>query len=149
MIERAFRTIALAAVLLAPLGAHAAPAQMTRIPALFQNGEVYLKVSVNNAAPVWMMFDLAAPGSTLYAAHAARVTVRAGAIAGPVTFHPSTGSAPCAPDGSVVAGRLGSDWLGDRVAEIRPREREVWLSAPVDPSPAPAERAVADASLAR
>jgi len=144
MIERAFRTFAFAA-LLAPVAAQAAP--MTRVPALFQNGQVYLKVSLGKAAPVWMAFDLNAPVSTLYAAHAMRATVQAGVIAQPVTFRPSATRAPCAPDGSTIAGRLGSDWLGDRVAEIRTREHEVWLSAPIDPPPAPIERSVAAASL--
>ena len=54
---------------------------MTRVPALFQNGQVYLKVSLGKAAPVWMAFDLNAPVSTLYAAHAMRATVQAGVIA--------------------------------------------------------------------
>jgi hypothetical protein len=100
---------------------------------MFQDGQVYLKVSLNNAAPVWMAFDISATGSTLYAAYTARATVRAGAIAESVTFRPSAAAAPCTPDGSVVAGRLGSDWLGDRVAEVRTREHEVWLSGPIDP----------------
>ncbi len=147
MIERAFRAFALVAALLAPVAAQAAPTQMTRIPAQFQNGQVYLKVSLNNAAPVWMAFDLNSPGSTLYAAHPARATVRTGTIAELVTFRPSAADAPCAPDGSTVSGRLGSDWLGDRVAEVRTREHEVWLSAPVDPPPAPIERPIVAASL--
>ena len=133
MVERVFRAIALAAAILAPVSLQAAPAQMTRIPAMFQNGQVYLKVSVNNAAPVWMAFDVNAPGSTLYAAHASSATVRAGAVAETVTFRASGSAAPCAPDGGIVAGRLGSDWLGDRVAQVRTREHEVWLSAPVEP----------------
>ena len=95
-----------------------------------------------------MAFDINAPGSTLYAGHATRATVRAGAgaVAEAVAFRPSSASAPCAPDGSVVAGRLGSDWLGDRAAEINAREHEVWLSAPIEPLPAPIERPLVTAS---
>lgn len=119
---------------------------MTRVPAVFQNGQVYLKVSLNNAAPVWMTFDMNAPASTLYAARAAHATVRAGAVIEPVTFQPAAATALCAPDGSTVAGRLGSDWLGDRVAEIRTREHEVWLSAPVEPLPVRTERPLVTAS---
>jgi len=155
MIERAFCVFAIATALLVPvaaqaaptqIAAHAAPAQMTRVPAQFRDGQVYLKVSLNNAAPVWMAFATDAPGSTLYAAHPARATVHAGAISETVTFRSSAAAAPRAPDGSTVAGRLGSDWLGDRVAEVRAREHEVWLSAPIDPPPAAIERPVITAS---
>jgi hypothetical protein len=146
MVERAFRIFVFTAALLAPV---AAQAQMTHVPAAFQNGQVYLKVSLNNAAPVWMAFDMNAPGSVLYAARATHATVRTGTIAAPVSFLASTVAAPCAPDGSIVAGRLGSDWLGDRVAEIRTREHEVWLSAPLDPPPAPIESPAVAASLTR
>src|SRR5690349_5017402 len=58
MIERAFRILAFTAALLLPIAAQGAPAQMTRVPALFQNGQVYLRVSLNNAAPIWMAFDV-------------------------------------------------------------------------------------------
>lgn len=142
MVIRVFRALALAVALLAPAAAAAAPAQMTRVPARFHDGQIYLQVSLDGAAPVWMAFDIDATGSTLYAAHAPRAVVRAGSIAEPVTFHPSTAAAPCAPDGSTVAGRLGSDWLGDRVAEIRTRTHEVWLSEPVTPSPPARERPI-------
>jgi hypothetical protein len=134
MVERVFRALALAVALLAPAVAVAAPAQMTRVPALFHDGQIYLRVSLDAAAPVWMAFDIDATGSTLYAAHAPRAMVRAGSVAGAVVFHPSAATAPCAPDGSVVAGRLGSDWLGDRVAEIRTSTHEVWLSEPITPA---------------
>lgn len=131
MVDRAFRALVFAAALLAPVTVHAAPMQMTRVPAVFQDGQVYLRVSLDNAAPVWMAFDINAPASTLCAARASHAIVRVGAVAEPVTFRPS--STPCQPDGRPVAGRLGSDWLGDRVAEIRTREHEVWLSPPIDP----------------
>lgn len=144
MIERALRILAFAAALLAPVAVHAAPSQMTRVPALFQNGQVYLKVSLNNAAPTWMAFDVNAPGSTLCATRSARATVRAGTIAETVTFRPSSAAASCATGDRVVAGRLGSDWLGDRVAEVRTREHEVWLSAPITPT---ADRPMVAASL--
>jgi hypothetical protein len=146
MVERVFRALALAVALLAPAVAAAAPAQMTRVPALFQGGQIYVRVSLDGAAPVWMAFDIDATGSTLYAAHAPRAVVRAGSVAEPVTFRPSAAAAPCAPDGSVVAGRLGSDWLGDRVAEIRTRAHEVWLSEPVTPAPPALARPLMTAS---
>lgn len=147
MIGRALRAFAFAAALLAPAAAFAAPVQLARVPAVFQNGQVYLKVSLNDAKPVWMAFDTNATSSVLYAAHAARLRVRAGVVVEAVTFRPSASSAACAPDGTVVAGRLGSDWLGDRVAEIRTREHEVWLSAPIPPPPAPIERPIVAASF--
>jgi hypothetical protein len=147
MVERVFRALALAVALLVPAVAAAAPAQMSRVPALFQNGQIYLKVSLDGAAPVWMAFDIDATGSTLYAAHAPRAVVRAGSVAEPVTFRPSRAAAPCAPDGSTVAGRLGSDWLGDRVAEIRTRTHEVWLSEPVTPPLPPVEQPLRTAAL--
>jgi hypothetical protein len=141
MFERALRLLAIATLFSAAPGlSYAAPPQLARVPAAFRGDQVYLQVRLNGGAPVWMAFDFNAPASTLCAGArpVTRATVRAGTIAQVVTFRRSV----CA---AGVAGRLGTDWLGDRVAEIRTREHEVWVSAPV--TPPPAARAFVAASL--
>ena len=90
-----------------------------------------------------MRFDVGASGSSLAptlaggdSRRATRMTVQVGALTVPgVTFNFSKPPAGRAPDGSALAGRLGQDWLGTRMVELRYREHEVWMSEPVVPAP--------------
>ena len=124
--------------LAAPAMASAAPP--IQVPASFRGGDVYLKVSLNGAAPVWMKFDIGAADSSLVSAYvhgdartAARMTVTLGAMTLPgVFFDLSNAAMGAAPDGTAIAGKLGQAWLGRRMVEVRYREHEVWLSAPID-----------------
>ncbi len=133
------RRLALAAAALVALGGTAAAAQMARIPASFRGDDVYLQVSLNGGAPVWMKFDVGAATSVLAGAtRPAQLSVAAGPAAlERVRFRPSAVPGGLAPDGTPLAGRLGEDCLGDRVLVIRKREHEVWLSPPIDTSAVP------------
>ena len=130
------------------------PASVTALPASFRGHDVFLKVRLNGGAPVWMKFDIGAAGSSLTSAYvhgdarrAARMSVTLGAVTLPgVFFDLSKSPAGLAPDGSIVAGRLGQDWLGNRMVEVRYRQHEVWMSAPIDPV-APRKLSLASAAL--
>jgi hypothetical protein len=153
MVRKAIHVLTLMAALLAPLVAVAAgpPAGVTVLPAVFRGNDIYLNVRLNNGAPVWMKFDIGAPGSSIAAAYikgdarrAARMTMTLGAVTLPgIYFDLAKSPIGVAPDGGVLAGRLGRNWLGDRMIVVRHREHEVWLSAPIDTSGSPAPLAVA------
>ena len=121
-----------------PAMAFAAPP--IQVPASFRGSDVYLKVSLNGSAAVWMKFDIGAAESSLTSAYvhgdartAARMTVTLGSVTLPGIFFDLSNAAPgVAPDGTPIAGKLGQDWLGRRMVEVRYREHEVWLSAPID-----------------
>ncbi len=138
MFARTVRALA-ALVLLgaATAGAATAAPGLQQVPAAFRGNDLFLKVSLNGAAPVWLIFDANAYASTLGAgAHAGRMTVKLGAVAlQPVAF--DIAKAPQSPRGLTVVGRLGRDSLGDRMLIIRTREHQVWLSPPVDTGPTP------------
>ena len=126
------------AALAAPAMAFAAPP--IQVPASFRGGDVFLKVSLNGAAPVWMKFDIGAAESSLVSSYvhgdaraAARMTVTLGAVTLPgIFFDLSKAASGVAPDGTPIVGKLGQAWLGRRMVEVRYREHEVWLSAPID-----------------
>ena len=126
------------AALAAPAVASAAPP--IQVPASFRGGDVYLKVRLNGAAPVWMRFDIGADESSLASAYvqgdarkAARMTVTLGTVTMPgIFFDLSKAALGVAPDGTPIVGRLGQAWLGRRMVEVRYREHQVWLSAPID-----------------
>ena len=143
MAHRFLQVLTVVAALLASAAASAAPA--TLVPASFRGGEVYLKVRLNGAAPVWMRFDIGADDSSLASAYvqgdarkAARMTVALGSVTLPgIFFDLSKTAVSVAPDGLAVAGTLGQAWLGNRMMEVRYRQHEVWLSAPIDEAPRP------------
>lgn len=152
---RAFATLALLAA--ASTGTAMAAPKLEEVPAAFRGNDVFLKVSLNGAAPVWLKFDANAnesalasgylPGDSRAAARmAARMTVKLGAVALPAVFF-DIAKAPASPGGLAVAGRLGRDSFGDRMLIIRTREHQVWLSPPVDTGPSP-DDPVRTASLA-
>ena len=126
------------AALAAPAAAFAAPP--IPVPASFRGSDVYLKVSLNGAAPVWMKFDIGAADSSLASAYvhgdaraAARMTVTLGTVTMPgIFFDLSKAGMGVAPDGIPIVGKLGQAWLGRRMVEVRYREHQVWLSAPID-----------------
>lgn len=138
MVRKALWVLTMLTALVLPAMAVAAP--LTSLPASFRGSDVYLKVSLNGAAPVWMKFDIGAAESSLASAYvhgdartAARMTVTLGSVTLPGIFFDLSNAAPgVAPDGTPIAGKLGQDWLGRRMVEVRYREHEVWLSAPID-----------------
>ena len=142
MLRNAVRALIVLAALAMPALAAEPPAAV-RVPAAFRGNDVYLRVRLDGGAPVWMRFDVGVSESSLAPAFAggnsgsaARMTVRVGALTVPgVLFHLAKPPAGRAPDGGALAGRLGQDWLGTRMVELRYREHEVWMSEPVVPDP--------------
>ncbi len=143
MLKTTRYALALAALLGFGGAAQAAPA-LASLPAGFQGNAVFLKVRLNGASPVWMLFDPNAPESSITAAQfdtdarsaariAARMTVTAGAARQDGVFFDLVAAVPVtAPDGKPVAGRLGRNWLGDRALILVARRHEVLLAPPID-----------------
>jgi len=148
MFARTVRVLATLAILTAATaGAATAAPKLEQIPAAFRGNDLFLKVSLNGAAPVWLKFDANAndsaltpgclPGDSRSAARAAaRMPVKLGAVALPAVFFDIAG-APASPHGLTVVGRLGRDSFGNRMLIVRPRQHQVWLSPPVDTGASP------------
>jgi hypothetical protein len=131
------------ALLAACVAADAAPAALTQLPARFEGKNVFLQVSLNGGTPVWMKFEAGTSESSVSADYLKKIApgannspvlnVKIGPVAlNGVQFALDRPTPAAGPGGSVLAGRLGEDSLGDRVLMIRYAKRQVFLSPPID-----------------
>jgi hypothetical protein len=137
-LKRTLQLLAVAVALCAAAPAAAKPV-LTRLPAEFRGGDVFLRVDLNGRK-LWLKLDISgAPSSlspqaaaTLGLGAARNADLQIGAVGfSSVAFRREAGETCTGPDGAPLAGVLGEDFLGDRPLWIDTIHRQVWISPPV------------------
>ena len=134
-------------------------AQDVDLPAVFRDGLVYLKVSVNGAPPVWMNLDNGTSPSAISLDYArslglklekaagwgtgighkpveffnTRADVTAGAGTRRIDFAASRLDGMTGPDGKPIAGVLGHSCLAGRILVIDYPRNRVWFTSRLEP----------------
>jgi hypothetical protein len=152
--KHAFAALLIALFLLSP-----ARAADVELPAVFHDGLVYLKVSVNGAEPVWMNLDNGTSPSAISLDYArslhlkldkaagwgtgighkpveffnTRADLTAGDSTRRIDFAASRLDGMTGPDGRPLAGVIGHSFLKDRIIVIDYPRNRVWFTTRPEP----------------